>query len=236
MDFIVLSMSDGNQELRRIKVDGEDRYYKVNEDAFNNASKLFTNDNKDYNTMLSIWALRNQERKSDQTNLIAEQTGVSVSVTGGMRDGNSLIGDVQVTIQANFDDNSNYSISSYNAVAGGYGNGAPENGDYTAGNYQDRSPTGWYNSGMNRDGVGFSYNLTPQFSTGRSDLRVHPDGNNEGTLGCIGLTGNAQDLTDFRNAFNGYLRNRNSLPVNINILNNPNNNGRNGTRIPHVRE
>lgn len=89
---------------------------------------------------------------------------------------------------------------------------------------------------MNRDGVGFSYNLHPQFSTGRSDLRMHPDGNNEGTLGCIGLTGNAHNLTDFKNTLNGYLQNRSSLPVNINITNNPNNNGRNGTRIPHVRE
>jgi RHS repeat-associated protein len=235
-DFIVLSMNNGNQELRRIKMDGEDRYYKVNEDAFNNASKSFTNDNQDYNTMLSIGSLRTQERNSDQTGLIAEQTGVGVSVSGSMRDGNNLIGDVQVTFQANFDDNSNYSISSYNAVAGGYGNGAPENGDYTVNNYQDRSPSGWYSSGMNRDGVGFSYNLNPQFNTGRSDLRVHPDGNNEGTLGCIGLTGNAQGITDFRNTLNGYLQNRSSLPVNINITNNPNNNGRNGTRIPHVRE
>jgi len=235
-DFIVLSMNKGNQELRRIKMDGEDRYYKVNEDAFNKASKSFTNDNQDYNTMLSIGSLRTQERNSDQTGLIAEQTGVGVSVSGSMRDGNNLIGDVQVTFQANFDDNSNYAISSYNAVAGGYGNGAPENGDYTVNNYQDRSPSGWYSSGMNRDGVGFSYNLNPQFNTGRSDLRVHPDGNNEGTLGCIGLTGNAQGLTDFRNTLNGYLQNRSSLPVNINITNNPNNNGRNGTRIPHVRE
>src|SRR5690606_3274183 len=101
----------------------------------------------------------------------------------------------------------------------------------------DRSPSGWYNKGMNRDGVGFSYNLNPQFSTGRSLLRIHPDGNNEGTLGCIGLSGNAQGLTDFRNTLNGYLNNgRTSLPVNINITNNPNNNGRSGRRIPNVNE
>ncbi len=49
-------------------------------------------------------------------------------------------------------------------VAGGFGNGAPENGDYTVDNYQDRSPTGWYNKGMNKDGVGFSFNLNPAFS------------------------------------------------------------------------
>ncbi|MFT4223106.1 hypothetical protein [Dysgonomonas sp.] len=50
-------------------------------------------------------------------------------------------------------------IGSYSGVAGGFGNGAPENGNYSVGNYQDRSPQGWYNPGMDRDGVGFSYNL-----------------------------------------------------------------------------
>jgi hypothetical protein len=92
-------------------------------------------------------------------------------------------------------------------VAGGFGNGVPENDLYTVNNYQDRSLSGWYNKGMNRDGLGFSYNLNPQFNTGRSLLRIHPDGNKEGNLGCVGLSGNAQELVDFRNTLNGYLNN-----------------------------
>jgi hypothetical protein len=29
--------------------------------------------------------------------------------------------------------------------------------------------------------------IRPQFSTARTDLGIHPDGNKQGTLGCIGL-------------------------------------------------
>jgi|GEM_PF-864264 len=109
-------------------------------------------------------------------------------------------------------------LSSYSAVAGGFGNGAPENGDYTVDTYRDRSPSGSFNRGMNRDNVGFSFNLNPEFTTGRTDLRIHPDGNNEGTLGCIGLGGNANDLTSFRDKLNGYLQRQSSVPLNINII------------------
>ncbi|AEE49135.1 RHS repeat domain-containing protein [Haliscomenobacter hydrossis] len=234
-DLIVVNKR--NEELRRVEASGEDRHYKVNQKAFNKASASFMNGRKDYNTLLSIIALRNREEKSGRTDLIAEQTGVSVSITGAMRENSTKIGDVQVNFQANFDDGSSKTIKSFSAVAGGYGNGAPENGSYTINNYQDRSPSGWYNEGMNRDGVGFSYNLNPQFRTGRTELRVHPDGNNEGTLGCVGLSANAQGLTDFRSTMNSYLGNgRSSIPATINIANNPNNNGRGGNRVPNINE
>jgi hypothetical protein len=41
---------------------------------------------------------------------------------------------------------------------------------------------------MVRDGVGFSVDLDPLFQTNRTLLRIHPDGNVPGTLGCIGIT------------------------------------------------
>ena len=89
---------------------------------------------------------------------------------------------------------------------------------------------------MNRDEVGFSYNLNPQFSTFREDLRIHPDGNSEGTLGCIGLTINVQSLIDFRTSVNNYLNNgRTFLPASINILNNPNHNGETNNTT-HINE
>ncbi len=234
-DIIILSMGGG--ELRRITTDGPDRYIKVNQQAFNRASRGFTNDNQDYNTMLSVWSLRNQERNSNKTNLIAEQTGISMSVTGEIRENNNLIGDVEVSFQVDFDDQSTYTLDTYDGVAGGFGNGSPENGDYTVDTYRNREAgNGDYNRGMNRDGVGFSFNLDPTFDTGRSLLRIHPDGNNEGTLGCIGLSGNAQQLNSFRNRLNSYLDDYSSIPLNLNITNNPNNNGRNGNRIPNVNE
>src|SRR5690606_923848 len=45
-DFIVLSQS--GEELRRIKMEGEDIYVKVNESAFNQASSRFDNNVEDY--------------------------------------------------------------------------------------------------------------------------------------------------------------------------------------------
>lgn len=186
--------------------------------------------------MLSVGSLRNQERTTGASDLIAEQTGIRLSITGNMREGNNLMGDINVSIQASFDDGSAISIESYEGTAGGFGNGAPENGSYSVNNYQDRSPSGWFNPGMNRDGVGFSFNLNPNFDTNRSLLRIHPDGNNPGTLGCVGLSGNAQTLIQFSNTLQTALQNQVSIPATINITNNPNNNGTSGRRIPNIRE
>lgn len=233
-DIIILSMA--NKEITRIQAPGNDTYLKVNESAFNKASAGFSNGNKDYNTMLSVYSLRSQERATGNDNLIAEQTGNSLSITGSMREGSNKIGDVTVNTQADFDNASHFTTGSFSAVAGGFGNGAPENGSYTVSNFQDRSPDGWYNKGMNKDGVGFSFNLNPQFSTNRSDLRIHPDGNNEGTLGCIGLSGNATQLRSFSSTVQNLLQSTSSIPATINITNNPNNNGRSGTKIPNVNE
>ncbi|WP_294315629.1 DUF6443 domain-containing protein [uncultured Chryseobacterium sp.] len=159
---------------------------------------------------------------------------MSVEIDGKMR--NSKIGDVNVKLNVTFENRKVKTLGSYDAVAGGFGNGAPENGEYTVDSYQDRSPNGWYNKGMNRDGVGFSFNLNPQFSTGRSLLRIHPDGNNEGTLGCIGMSGDKIVLTNFRDTLRSMIKTGGPVPVNINIQNNPNNNGKSGTKIPNVNE
>ncbi|WP_241280246.1 DUF6443 domain-containing protein [Chryseobacterium cucumeris] len=159
---------------------------------------------------------------------------MSVEIDGEMR--NSKIGDVDVKLNVTFENGKTKTLGSYDGVAGGFGNGAPENGEYTVDSYQDRSPNGWYNKGMNRDGVGFSFNLNPQFSTGRSLLRIHPDGNNEGTLGCIGMSGDKIVLTNFRDTLRSMIKTGGPVPVNINIQNNPNNNGKSGTKIPNVNE
>ncbi len=95
-DFIVYSME--GEELR-IKSEGDDILVKVNKKAFDKKSSKFSTDNKDYNTILSIVALRNEEAKTGVTNLIAEQTGISLDITGSMREGSNLIGDVSVDIQ-----------------------------------------------------------------------------------------------------------------------------------------
>jgi len=106
------------------------------------------------------------------------------------------------------------------------GNGSPENGDYTTSDLLDRGPNGWYNTGMTVDGVGFSLNLNPNFTTGRTDLRIHPDGGNYyGTQGCVGLTCGVTDLTLFRSLIETVLENQDDIPTTIDIEGNPNNDG-----------
>lgn len=46
------------------------------------------NDNKDYNTLLTVWELRSDKGVGGSQNLISEQTGISMSVSGSMREGN----------------------------------------------------------------------------------------------------------------------------------------------------
>ena len=75
---------------------------------------------------------------------------------------------------------------------------------------------------MVRDGVGFSINLKPTFQTGRFDLRIHPDGNQPGTEGCIGLTGNASTLRDFVKIMRPLYEKNNTINLSVKIKDNPN--------------
>jgi hypothetical protein len=119
-----------------------------------------------------------------------------------------------------------FTRASFDAVGGPWGNGSPENGNYLVNTLQDRSLSGWYNEGMTKAGIGFSLNLDPQFKTGRSLLRIHPDGGKYfGTQGCIGLTGGKAELINFRDITQSALSRQKNIPLNVNILNNPNNNG-----------
>ena len=114
-------------------------------------------------------------------------------------------------------------ILSITMVAGGFGSGAPQNGEYTVDTYRNRRKDKDYNPGMNIHGVGFSFNLNPQFKTERSLLRIHPDGNNKGTLGCIGVTGTQKELLEFEEIMKNLLKHKKSIHATINIKNNPNN-------------
>ena len=71
----------------------------------------------------------------------------------------------------------------WEAGSGPYGNGRLPAGRFECTNLRPRT-----NVAMVRDGVGFSVDLNPLFHTDRTLLRIHPDGNVSGTLGCIGIT------------------------------------------------
>lgn len=113
-------------------------------------------------------------------------------------------------------------VDSIPVTAGGFGSGAPQNGEYTVEGYRNRRPGHEYNKGMNREGVGFSFNLNPTFDTLRSLLRIHPDGNSRGTLGCIGLESGQTDLLEFESNMKNVLETHDSIPASIQIEGNPN--------------
>ncbi|MEC8568270.1 MAG: hypothetical protein VXY56_08310, partial [Pseudomonadota bacterium] len=120
-----------------------------------------------------------------------------------------------------FSDNSILVI--INASYGGFGSGAPPNGNYKIHTYSNRRPGHRYNKGMNLNNVGFSFNMDPTFKTQRSLLRIHPDGNNIGTLGCIGLIGSQAELENIESIIKKSLQEVSYIPLILNIEKNPNN-------------
>ena len=80
----------------------------------------------------------------------------------------------------------------YDIITGGYGKGAIADGIYKIERYKvaagnkDTMASGYINP---INGRGWFLPLTPQFTTVRHGLGIHPDGNLVGTLGCVGLQG-----------------------------------------------
>jgi hypothetical protein len=118
---------------------------------------------------------------------------------------------------------------SLGAVGGPYGHGAPPNGNYTVDTPRRRTEAGYV-----RDGFGFSFNINPQFETQRTLLRIHPDGNNTGTLGCVGLQCDGSQGREFYNLLRTAINTGVALNMNININGNLNNQG--GGMIPNINE
>lgn len=233
--FLII-VSQTGKIIKKIKNNGDNIYIKVNESIFNSILSHFSSDS-DYYALLTLAALRNMEHRSGSENLIAEPSTYGIQIIGKMRDGSNLSGDVIIAFVQNFDNATSVVLDTYEGVAGGYGNGAPENGEYITNSYADRGlKSVRYNKGMNRDSVGFSFNLNPQFKTNRSELRIHPDGNNEGTLGCIGLSGSRDVLIQFRDKLRKYLKIQKDIPTKIYIMNNPNNANFKNKKIPRINE
>ena len=95
-------------------------------------------------------------------------------------------------------------LGSYKFRSGGFGRGAAPWGNYEVSNGYRRND----HRGMKVGKVGYSFNLTqkgmpptqakdPRFSTPRSQLLIHPDGNAKGTMGCIGIVGGEAIQADF---------------------------------------
>jgi RHS repeat-associated protein len=159
-----------------------------------------------------------------------EVKGVKTSFTGNVDSKNNKQADGSVKITQVLDNGQEFTRMSVDAIGGPYGNGAPPNGRYTIDN--PRNPR--KESGYKRDGVSFSFNLNPQFETKRTDLRIHPDGNNPGTLGCVGLQSTGAQGTEFYNLINSAIKDYGPIKMDININGNLNNQG--GEIVPQIDE
>jgi hypothetical protein len=90
-------------------------------------------------------------------------------------------------------------VNSWSATSGPWGNGALPTGEYSMDYAPVDVPDDHPNQASYTDDSGNSWwvAITPQFATDRDGLGIHPDGNDPGTLGCIGATDNdTQDLRD----------------------------------------
>lgn len=76
----------------------------------------------------------------------------------------------------------------YWAKSGPFGKGPLPVGEYKVGSLIDLDPKK-VKSGFKVGSVSYWIKLTPMFETVRKGLGIHPDGNINGTLGCIGLQG-----------------------------------------------
>ena len=84
-------------------------------------------------------------------------------------------------------------------VSGPFGNGSLPPGNYTLPSPAVSVPPGWPNRSAFCDASGNCWwqPIQPDFYTPRDRLGIHPDGNNPGTAGCIGVSGdNTRDLFD----------------------------------------
>lgn len=96
---------------------------------------------------------------------------------------------------------------SYSFKSGGAGKGNLPKGTYNVTAHMNSrfdKPT------MVKDGVGYSFALSNKYDARvgatRSELRIHPDGGRPGTIGCIGIQGNAATQRSFRNDMNAELK------------------------------
>ena len=73
-----------------------------------------------------------------------------------------------------------------------------ENGQYSVKNGWRRSESGYV-----QHGFGFCFPIIQDgFTTNRTELLIHPDGNNLGTKGCIGISADLFTLKDFYKTMN----------------------------------
>lgn len=78
-------------------------------------------------------------------------------------------------------------VHHWECISGAYGNGALPKGEYKIDKCYKLKPTKNKTEAYTGKNFPWVAKLTPQFETDRTGLLIHPDGNKEGTRGCIGI-------------------------------------------------
>jgi hypothetical protein len=213
----LLGKINDETSLRRIKIEAE--FYKNTAAEFNGCEMTSCESNEF--TALAISRAQTAETETC-SNFISFETGVlNLTYSGKIDPKNPSYAIGYLRINSIFDDESTLCIGKFAANSGPYGNGSPENGNYKVNNARLRDD----NPGMIKNNYGFSMDLIPNFETCRDAMRIHPDGNKPGTLGCIGLLGTVSQLKIFFSTISSYLNYHTNIDLSIDLKNNPNNNG-----------
>ncbi len=73
---------------------------------------------------------------------------------------------------------------------------------------------------MRRDGYGFSFDVNPKFKQPKgkeqTNIRLHPDGGEKGTHGCIGVCEPARATRDFVQRMKDYSKHHKSIEMRVN--------------------
>jgi hypothetical protein len=84
--------------------------------------------------------------------------------------------------------------SRFNAISGKYGKGYLPEGIYHLTSCYLLKPVKGKTKPYTGKSKPWVAKLEPQFKTNRSGLLIHPDGNKEGTRGCIGIAKGEDDI------------------------------------------
>jgi len=159
--------------------------------------------------------------------LISRETGVqNLNFTGSYNDKTHLASGT-LSLNSVFDNGSSLSINQWQALSGTVGKGGkilyplPNRYDYVGTGIEVR-PKG---KGFDKHGVSYVLminNFTFTTTWNRGEFRVHPDGNNPGSAGCIALQSGKDGLLLFKSLMQNYTRTHGNIGISVDIQNNPN--------------
>jgi len=218
LDDIIFYNTAG-EEVHRVASETVNEVYVVNNDdgtqTFNTATNLIQGANTVETAQMYVGMAPSE---------FSSATGVSLQFDGNANANNNAQADGNLSVSVQWGEGQEINVGSYDAISGPHGNGSLENGEYDVGRVgPPRNPGPAYTD----EGVAFTIDLDPTFNTGRTLLRIHPDGNTAGTAGCVGLSNcSANALSTFNNNMRTFTGAYNNIQLNVNIQNNPNNDGR----------